>query len=265
MPKGNWKSLALLGAVAAVAAILLLLSLASFLKLTVLSWTGFAPWIVLLVLTLGASRFKVSVTNADGFSQSQKTVADTFIFLAAMIYAAPPVGLVGPAVALAAVAGFLSAWPSPDRRNIVFTTGASIISTYVAATLYELLVPLFALDAHAANSEGLTLNALLLPLCVMALVQYFLSTIPTVAFIAFESGRSRLTLSRESLVWTTLTQVACAASAALFYTALRGSGIPSVFVGLLIIFLVYMLYRFNEQHVSEIRRAEAAKAKHIQE
>jgi len=66
--------------------------------------------------------------------------------------------------------------------------------------------------------------------------------------------------SQESIVWTLTTQVAGAASAVLFYSALNGAGVPFVLLGLLITGLVHLLYRFNEKRLSEVRRAEADQA-----
>src|SRR5918911_1905124 len=264
MPEGNWKTLALLGCVAALASVLLILPLSPITTLPLTGWTGLPPLAGLFLLTLAASRVTVSVTSGDGVSQSDKSVADTFIFLAAMMYAVEPARAVGPAVILAAVVGLLSSWKSRDRRVTVFSTGAAIISTYAAASLYGFLVHVF-LENTKSSSESIRLESLLLPLCLLALVQYFLSTIATAAFIAFDAGKTRLTLSRESLVWTSITEIGSAASAALFYSALYTGSIPSVFVGLLIIGLVHLLYRFDEQRVREVRRAEMEKARHIQE
>jgi len=262
MPQGKWKSLALLGSVAALAAVLFAYSLFSLHQFPLSGWMGLATWIGLLILTIAAGSFTVPVTDADGVSRSEKSVADAFIFLAAMMYAAVPNGSAGPATVLAAVVGFLSSRKSKDPRVIVFTTGAAVVSTFIAASLYGWLVHILA--GTGSDALAVSFDKLLLPLCVLALVQYFLSTIATAAFTAFESGSS-LTFSRESLVWTSLTQVAGAAAAALFYAALLGGGFTFVFVGMLIVGLVHLLYRFNEQRVEEVRRAEAEKSRHIQE
>jgi diguanylate cyclase (GGDEF)-like protein/putative nucleotidyltransferase with HDIG domain len=265
MPKGNWKSFALLGAVVVLAAGLLLFEFVALMKLPLLGLTGLCALGVLLLLTVVASRFTVSVTNADGLSQSQKSVADAFIFVAAMMYAVAPASTVAPATVLAAVAGFVSSYRSTDRRTTLFTTGAAVISTYVAASLYGWLMQLVAGGGPSGTASAPSLNTLLLPLCVLALVQYFLSTVATAAFLAFNSGKTRLTLSRESLVWTSLTQVAGAASAALFFTFLNTFSVPYLFVGVLITVLVYLLYRFDEQRVEEVRRSEAEKLRHLKE
>lgn len=261
MPKGNWKSLAFLGAVALLAGIIFLYALSSLAQLPLKGWTGLLSLAGLLALTVAASRLTVSVMNADGVRQSTKSLADAFIFLAAMMYAGGAKGTVAPAVVLAAFVGLISSWREPDRRLTIFTTAASVVSTFVAASLYGLLINLI---VQGSGAQPLTLNILLWPVCALALVQYFLSTIGVAAFAAFDSGKP-LTLSKESLVWTSITQVAGAASAGLFYTALETESLIHIFVGALITGLVYLLYRFDEQRVEEVRRAEADKLRHIQE
>lgn len=261
MPKGNWKSLAFLGAVALLAGILFFFALGTLIHLPLNGWTGLLPMVALLFLTIAASHLTISVTNADGVSQSTKSVADTFIFLAVMMYAGPPASTIAPAVVLAGAVGLISSRRATDRRFTIFTTGASIVSTFVAASLYGLLINLI---ASQSSQQMLSLSALLLPVCVLALAQYFLSTIGVAAFVAFDSGKS-LKLSKESLVWTSITQVAAAASAVLFYSALESGSPVHLFIGALITGLVYLLYRFDEQRVEEVRRADQDKMHHIQE
>jgi diguanylate cyclase (GGDEF)-like protein/putative nucleotidyltransferase with HDIG domain len=261
MPKGNWKSLAFLGAVALLAGFLFFNALGKLLSLPLNGWTGLLSLAGLLVLTVTASRLRVSVMDADGTSASSKSVADTFIFLAVMMYSSGPEQTVAPAVILAAVVGFFSSWRAADKRLVVFSTGAYIISTFVAASLYCLLINVI---ASRSQTQALSLNVLLLPVCALALTQYFLSTIGVAAFAAFDSGK-RLTLSKESLVWTSITQVAGAASAGLFYAALETASPAHLFMGALITGLVYLLYRFDEKRVEEVRRANVDKMHHIQE
>lgn len=264
MLKGNWKSLSLLGAVTLLGSVLLLLGVFHTLSLPISGWTGLGPFIGLMVLTIAASRFTVPVTNAVGVPQSHKSVADAFIFLAVMMYALPPAKNFGPAMLLAAVVGFISTFKLGDRRSVVFTTATAITSTFIASFFYRILVFVFASDA-VASGHPLSFDILLFPLCVFAITQYFLSTFAAAAFIGLNSGQTRPLLSKDSVVWTLITQVAGVAAAALFYSALRGGGIPFVFIGLLIIVLVHMLYRFNENRVNEVRQAEAEKSEHIEE
>ncbi|HVF54786.1 MAG TPA: diguanylate cyclase [Pyrinomonadaceae bacterium] len=256
MSKGNWKSLVLLGCVALPGAALLLFSVNG---LMILDWRALAWCAGLLLLTVAAGRFTVPFINADGTSHSRKSVADAFIFLAAMIYGAAP------ATILAGVDGLHSSRRIRDWRVRVLTTSALIVSTCAAVYVYEFLITMLNAGADASQGHEAPLSLLLLPLCVMAFVQYFLRTLASVAFVAFETGQMRLSFSRTSLVWTSITQMAGASSAALFYSTWRGSGFTFLFVGALIIVLVYLLYRFNEQRVEEVRRAEAEKLRHIQE
>src|SRR5260370_6000494 len=95
------------------------------------------------------------------------------------------------------------------------------------------------------NETPSVVNLLLFPLCVFGFVQYSLSTFGTIAFNSFHAG-ARVTVSKESLIWTLITQVANVTSAALFYSAIHGAGLPFIFVGALIIVLFHLLYRFNE-------------------
>src|SRR5260370_33661253 len=81
----NWKRVLLVGGVATIGGGLLVLGISSTLRLPILSWRGLASFTVLLVLTFASSRFTVPVTNVDGVSQSHKSVADAFIFLAVMM------------------------------------------------------------------------------------------------------------------------------------------------------------------------------------
>ena len=264
MRKLNWKSLLLVSGVTAIGAAMLILGLVSTVRLPILGWHGLGSFVVLLVLTLLSGRFTVPVTNVDGTSQTHKSVADAFIFLAVMMYTTAPANSVGPALILAAAVGFISAFPLSERWPTVFAVGISIISTFVASLVYRFMVLTLAGGALDGKETALGLDLLLFPLCVFGFVQYSLSTFGTIAFNSFYAG-SRVTVSQESLIWTLITQVANVTSAALFYSALQGAGVPFLFVGALIIVLVHLLYRFNEKRVSEVTRAQADKVRYAEE
>ena len=90
MQKKNWLSSAVFLGISASGAILLFASVVSIGAMVVRGEADLLSALVLLALTLAASRFTVSVTSADGISQSRKSVAETFVFLAVMLYAIPP-------------------------------------------------------------------------------------------------------------------------------------------------------------------------------
>src|ERR1043166_8064126 len=120
MPKLNWKSLSLVSFVAFVAVVILAAGIRSTLHLPLLSWSGLATFFILVALTLLSSRFTVPVTNVDGTTQSNKTVADAFIFLSAMMYTMPPGNSFGPALLLAATVGFIASLSVRSKWSTVF-------------------------------------------------------------------------------------------------------------------------------------------------
>ncbi len=264
MPRLNWKTLMLSGGVSVIGFTLLIFAMTAALRLPLLGWSGLVSFAVLLVLTVASSRFTVPVTNVDGASESNKSVADAFIFLAVMMYTLAPANNLGPAIILAAIVGFVSSFSFAKRWSTVFAIGTLIISTFVASLAYRVLLVSLAGEALNGNGSGVVLDFLLFPLCVFGIVQYALSTFGTVAFNAFQ-GKGRITISHESLVWTFITQVANVTSAALLYSAIHGGGIPFLFVGILIVGLVHLLYRFNEKRVSEVTRAQAERVRYVEE
>jgi diguanylate cyclase (GGDEF)-like protein/putative nucleotidyltransferase with HDIG domain len=258
----NWKSTLLLIGISLPAAILLFAALLSTVKLPFLTTSGLLAWLLLLVLTLVASRFTISITSSVGVSQSRKSVADALVFLAIILYAVPPAETAGPATLLAAIVGFVSTYKLTSRKESIATTSIAVISTFISASCYGFLAGIF---AHGDAGPNVPLDGFLIPLCVLAVLQYFLSTLSTVYFLNLIEGTPRVLPSQESFVWTLTTQVAGAAAAVLFYSAIQGGGFPSVLLGFLIIGLVHLLYRFNEKRLNEVRRAEAEQRKHVEE
>ena len=263
--KRTWKTKAFLISISAIGSILLFSALVSTVRLPILTSAGLLAWLVLLGLTLVASRFTVSITNTVGVSQSRKSVADSLVFLAIILYAVPPATTAGPATLLAAIVGFVSTYGLANRKESFSTTAIAIISTFILASCYGFLVAIFAPGSFLSAGQTLPVNALLVPLCVLAILQYALSTLATVYFLNVVDGKPRVLPSQESIVWTLTTQVAGAASAVLFYSALHGGGLPFIYLGLLITGLVHLLYRFNEKRLNEVRRAEAEHRQHIEE
>jgi diguanylate cyclase (GGDEF)-like protein/putative nucleotidyltransferase with HDIG domain len=263
MKHRNWKSLALLVFISAVSVVLLAASLVSTAQLSLLGWQGIAPMLALILLTFGASGFTVTVTNEEGLSQSRKSIADSFVFLAVMLYAIPPANAVGPAVILAALVAVVSSYRYAELRALIFTTGFAVISTFIAGLSYRFLVALFYAGGSYPANNGIPLSVLLVPICILAVLQYLLCTVATSAFLNLDSGK-HLSVSKESLVWSSITEVAGASSAVLFYSAVYTGGWPFIFLGLLISGLIHLLYRFNENRLNEVRHADKEKHEYLQ-
>ena len=265
MLQRNLKGTALLVGLSIASAVLLLSAVISTLSLELLGPSGLSSWCGVLILTLFVGRLTVIVTNTDGVRQSRKSLADAFVFLAVMLFAIAPAETVGPATLLAAIVGFLSTYRLSTTREMIVTTAMAIISTSISASFYGLLVDFFAGNGNPDVQNALSLNIFLVPLSSLAVLQYFLNTLGTAWFISIDAGKRRVLPSQESVVWTLATHLAGAAAAVLFYSAIRGAGVPYVLLGLHIMVLVHLLYRFNEKRLNEVRRAEAEQRRHIEE
>jgi diguanylate cyclase (GGDEF)-like protein/putative nucleotidyltransferase with HDIG domain len=265
MLERNLKGTVLLVTLSVVACLLLASAFFVTVTLPLLGPSGLSSWIGLFILTLFFGRLTVTVTTNDGVWQGRKSIADAFVFLAIMLFAITPANTAGPAVLLAAIVGFLSTYGYSSTRESMFTTATAVISTYISASFYGLLVDFFSGNTNPDVQIGLPFSIFLVPLSVLAVLQYFLSTVATAWFLSIDAGRKDVIPSQESLVWTLTTHLAGAAAAVLFYSAIRGGGVPFVLLGMHIMVLVYLLYRFNEKRLSEVRRAEAEQRRHIEE
>jgi diguanylate cyclase (GGDEF)-like protein/putative nucleotidyltransferase with HDIG domain len=265
MLKTNWKSTALMGGIAVVSVILLLSAAVATVDLALFTNVGIGSWLLLLLLAIVSSPLTVRVASDDGILRSRESIADSFVLLAVMLYAVPPSNTAGPAVLLAALVAFVSTFRRSTIREVVLKTGMAVVSTFIAASLYGALIDLFAGQSELPAQGALPLSVFLIPLLVVAALQYALSTIATAWFISFEAGKFTLIPTPETVVWTLTTKLAGAASASLFYAAVLNQTLAYAVLGLLISALAYLLYRFNERRLEQIRDAEAERRRHVEE
>ena len=266
MLQTNWKSTALMAGISAVSAFLLLSAVIATVDLALFTNVGIGSWLLLLLITMASSPLTVRVSSHDGIIRSRESIADSFVLLAVMLYAVPPSNTAGPAVLLAALVAFVSTYRIALNREVVVKTGMAVVSTFIAASLYGALIGLFSGESELAAQGALPLlNVFLIPLLVVAALQYALSTIATAWFISFEAGKFTFLPTPETVVWTLTTKLAGAASALLFYAAVLKKTLAYAVLGLLISALVYLLYRFNERRLEQIRDAEAERRRHIEE
>jgi diguanylate cyclase (GGDEF)-like protein/putative nucleotidyltransferase with HDIG domain len=265
MLQTNWKSTALMAGISGVSAILLLSAIIATVYVALFTNIGIGSWLLLLLITIATSPLTVRVASDDGILRSRESIADSFVLLAVMLYAVPPSDTAGPAVLLAAVVAFVSTFRLATNREVVLKTGMAVVSTFIAASLYGALIDLFAGPSELPAQGALPLNVFLIPLLVVAALQYALSTIATAWFISFEAGKFTLIPTPETVVWTLTTKLAGAASALLFYAAVLNKTLAYAILGLLISALTYLLYRFNERRLEQIRDAEAERRRHVEE
>src|SRR5687768_4875148 len=266
MPETNWKSTALLAGISVPSAVLLLSAALNTVNLAFFSVHRINSWLVLLLLTVAVSRLTVLVTSTDGTQRTRESIADAFVFVAVMIYAAPPASAPGPAVLLAALVGFASSYGITRNRQVVLKVGMAVISTTIAASFYGVLVGFFDADGTAVADGSLPLDTFLIPVLVLAGLQYVMNTVVTSWFLSFEAGGDLVLIpSQETIVWTLTTKLAGAASAVLFYAAIMRGGVAYAVLGLLLSALVHFLFRFNERRLQDVRRAEAEQRRHVEE
>lgn len=262
--KSNWKSTSLLAGISVVSSLFILMAINQMIDLPFFGTAGIAFWLILLSLTVAASRLTISVNNADGVRRYRKSIGDGFVLLGVLLYAGPPTSNVGPPILLAAFVGFISTYRHCNRREIIVTLGVAVISTFVAASSYGILIDFFA-GQSVPEPYGLPLSVILVPLFVLAILQYLLNTVGTTWALSLEAGKFKLIPSPESVVWTVTTQLAGAASAALFYLALLHRDFSYSLLGLLISALTHLLYHFNERRLEEVRQGEAERRRHVEE
>ena len=265
MLKTNAKSTALMAGIAVVSGLLLLSAIITTADLALFTDVGIGSWLLLLLITLASSPLTVRVTSNDGILRSRESIADSFVLLAVMLYAVPPSNSTGPAVLLAALVAFVSTYRIATNREVLLKTGMAVVSTFVAASFYGALVEFFAERSELPVQGALPLNVFLIPLLVLAALQYALSTIATAWFISLERGKFTFVLTPETVIWTLTTKLAGAASAVLFYVAVFNQSLTHAVLGLLILAMVYLLYLFNERRLEEIRHGEAERLQHAEE
>src|ERR1044071_3958955 len=219
MQKTNLRSTALMAGISVVSVVLLLSSVITTVDLALFTDVGIRSWLLLILITIASSPLTVRVTSNDGILRSRESIADSFVLLAVMLYAVPPSNATGPAVLLAALVAFVSTYRIATNREVLLKTGMAVVSTFVAASFYGALIELLAEPTDLPSPGSLPLNVFLIPLLVLAALQYALSTIATAWFISFEAGKFTLVPTPETVVWTLTTKLAGAASALLFYAA----------------------------------------------
>ena len=251
--------------ISVVSAVLLLSAVITTVDLALFTDVGIGSWLLLILLTIASSPLTVRVTSHDGILRSRESIADSFVLLAVMLYAVPPSNATGPAVLLAALVALVSTYRIATNREVLLKTGMAVVSTFIAASFYGALITLFAGQIDGPIQGALPLNVFLIPLLVLATLQYALSTIATAWCISFEAGKFTLIPTPDTVVWTLTTKLAGAASAVLFYAAVFNKSLAYAVLGLLISALVYLLYRFNERRLEEIRHAETQRRQHAEE
>jgi len=186
------------------------------------------------------------------------TASDAFVFLGAIFLGIPAAIMIG------ATDAFVSTLRSSRRATSWLGAPAIIsITTLFAGNIFYQSLSLY---AHATRVPlGLApvpLKQLLLPLVLMALVQYFINGVLLATLNALKSRRSPWRFWRDSYLWTSLTFFAAAIAAALVYAAIMDYGLLYVLLSVPVIGATYATYKIYFERVNQKTR-EAAEMSRI--
>lgn len=197
-------------------------------------------FLLLVALTIAVSlRLSIRIPYVN----TNITVADTFIFLAILLY--------GPhtAVILAAVEGICAGFRASRRAlTILFNAAISVCPTFLTA---HLLVLLFGSDLDLRSApQAVALSAV----CFMAFAQYLTNTGLVAMAISLKTKQSAGSTWLAHYLWASMSYFVGAFVAGLA-VRLEGPGaVLSIVVLLPVVLIIYVTY---DKYLADIRRAAA--------
>ena len=206
-----------------------------------------------LVVVSGMCPVRIPGTKAS------VTAGDAFIFLGAIFLGVPA------AIVLGAVDLLTSSLRTTRRATSWIAAPACMaLTVFIAGHVFY-----FALEAYtgitrrpAGITEPLRLEQLILPLILMALVQYFLNGMLVATLIALKSRRSVWRCWLDNYLWTSWTFFAGALAALVIYAATMKFGLLYVLLSVPVIAATLATYRTYFERVAEKTR-EAAELSRI--
>jgi diguanylate cyclase (GGDEF)-like protein/putative nucleotidyltransferase with HDIG domain len=216
-------------------------------------WAQFLALLSLVMVT-GWYPIRIPATTAC------VTVGDTFTFLSAMFLGVPA------AIMLSIVDAYLGSKRSTDKSSSWAGAPAiKAVATFISGTAFYYTLSAYAqIKTSPLGTTGLRSDQLLLPLAVMALSHYLLSGLSLATMHALRKTRSFHSFWRDGYLWTFITFVAAACTAALIYGALTAFGFLYVLLGVPIIAATYATYRVFFERVNEkTREADVLSRLHL--
>jgi diguanylate cyclase (GGDEF)-like protein/putative nucleotidyltransferase with HDIG domain len=216
---------------------------------------GFGPtqWAQLVVLASLVVISGMMPVRIPG-TRAIVTAGDCFIFLG-VIFIGVPAG-----VLLGALELFTSSLRSPCRASTrVAMPACMAVTVYLSGHSFYL-----ALAAHAGltrrpagATEALTLEQLVLPLALMALVQYLVNSALIAVLLGLKSRRSVWRCWRDGYLLSSWTYFAGAAAAGVVYEAMMNFGLLYVILSVPVIAATLVTYRTFFERVAEKTREAA--------
>jgi len=214
---------------------------------------GTAEWAELLVLASLVVIGGMLPVRIPG-TKASVTAGDCFIFLGT-IFLGVPAGIV-----LGAIDLFTSSLSTSRRATSWIAAPACMaLTAFVAGRVFYL-----ALAAHGGvarepvgTGATLSLEQLILPLVLMALVQYVLNGALVATLIALKSRRPVWQCWRDGYLWTSWTFLAGALAAGVVYAAIMRFGLVYVLLSVPVIVATFAAYRAYFESVAEKTREAA--------
>jgi len=213
----------------------------------------FARWAQLLVLASlvfisGLCPLRIPGTKAS------VTAGDCFIFLGVIFLGVPGAVLLGALDLLTS-----SVRTSRRASSWVAAAACSAVTVYAAGQSFYLLLGHYGGVARnpVGTHEALPLEQLLLPLVLMALVQYLLNGLLVATLLALKGRRSVLRCWRDGYLWTSWTFFAGAVAAGVVYAAIMRFGLVYVVMSFPVLAATLATYRIYFERVAEKTREAA--------
>jgi diguanylate cyclase (GGDEF)-like protein/putative nucleotidyltransferase with HDIG domain len=208
--------------------------------------TEWAQFLALLSLVIVTSSHPIRIPNTT----ASVTAGDTFTFLSVVLLGIPA------GIVIGVVDSFVSSRRTTKRATSWLGAPAMMaITVFISANAFYYILNHYAhIRLVPLGVAPLRLDKLLVPLVVMALLQYFLNGISIAAMYALKSRRSIWKFWRDDYLWTSWTFFAAGVAAALIYKAVSDFGFLYITLSVPVIAATYANYKVYFERVNEKTR-----------
>ncbi|HLL15861.1 MAG TPA: diguanylate cyclase [Pyrinomonadaceae bacterium] len=219
----------------------------SFTRPQGLQFLALASFVVL------ASSLPIRIPNTS----ASITASDAFIFLGAILLDVPA------ALVLGATGALISSLCTSRRATSWIAAPATMsLTVLVSATAFYYLLNSYAgVARQPVGMSRVTFEQLLMPLVVMALLQYFFNGMLIAALHALKGRSSIWKFWRDGYLWTSCTFFASAIVTALLYLAIQNFGLIYVLLSVPVIGATLATYKIYFERINENSRENAELAR----
>lgn len=201
-------------------------------------------WFVLAALTLLSGSATLQLPS----SYASISISETFVFAAALLYG-PPAATVTVSLDALTISFWIAKRHKHQAHRALFNMSAPVLSAWISSSLFFRVSGIAPLSLSAAS-----VNAILPPLFLFALVYFCLNSWLVTFVIALERGLSPFGVWRSSFVWLSLNYFGGASVAILFvgYTRTIDIGYLGIILPLLVV--LYFTFRTTMGRVDDANK-----------